>query len=91
MLGMGRNSIHTMLCLEQREAIDITKLQQFLEENLHEPCIVVANAGTVNTVDFDDLQAIGELKSDTLSGFISMRPLVALRPVHQSIVTLLRA
>lgn len=62
MLGMGRNSIHTMLCLEQREAIDITKLQQFLEENLHEPCIVVANAGTVNTVDFDDLQAIGELK-----------------------------
>lgn len=70
MLGMGRNSIHTILCQKQREAIDITKFQQFLEENPHEPCIVVANAGTVNTVDFDDLQAIGALKSDILSGFM---------------------
>ncbi|WP_155592978.1 pyridoxal phosphate-dependent decarboxylase family protein [Lysinibacillus cavernae] len=62
MLGIGRKSIHLIPCQEEREAIDIAKLQQFLEDNQQEPCIVVANAGTVNTVDFDDLLAIGELK-----------------------------
>ncbi|WP_144789650.1 pyridoxal-dependent decarboxylase [Lysinibacillus fusiformis] len=62
MLGIGRKSIHLIPCQEQREAIDIAKLQQFLEDNQQEPCVVVANAGTVNTVDFDDLLAIGKLK-----------------------------
>ncbi|RXT03951.1 aspartate aminotransferase family protein [Ammoniphilus sp. CFH 90114] len=62
MLGMGRKSVHLIPCLPNREAVDIDKLQKFLEENKNKPCIIVANAGTVNTVDYDDLHAIGQLK-----------------------------
>lgn len=62
MLGIGRKSIHLIPCQENREAIDIETLTEFLAQNNGEPCIVVANAGTVNTVDFDDLAAIGQLK-----------------------------
>lgn len=62
MLGVGRKSINLIPCRENREAIDIEKLAEFLVQNKGEPCIVVANAGTVNTVDFDDLVAIGQLK-----------------------------
>lgn len=62
MLGIGKKSINLIPCQKDREAIDIKKLQEFLEQNKNEPCIVVANAGTVNTVDYDDLVAIVELK-----------------------------
>ncbi|MFJ6207926.1 pyridoxal phosphate-dependent decarboxylase family protein [Lysinibacillus sp. NPDC092081] len=62
MLGIGRKSINLIPCKEDREAIDIEKLIEFLEQNKSEPCIVVANAGTVNTVDYDDMVAIGKLK-----------------------------
>ncbi|MEK4027276.1 pyridoxal-dependent decarboxylase [Pseudobacillus sp. FSL P4-0506] len=62
MLGIGRKSIHLIPCQENREAINIEKLTEFLEQHKSEPCIVVANAGTVNTVDYDDLDAIGKLK-----------------------------
>ncbi|OJG88609.1 amino acid decarboxylase [Enterococcus silesiacus] len=62
MLGMGRNSIHLIPCQENQEAININLLKEFLEQNKYEPCIVIANAGTVNTVDYDDLIAIGKLK-----------------------------
>ena len=62
MLGIGKKSINLIPCQKNREAIDVNKLQGFLEQNKHEPCIVVANAGTVNTVDYDDLVAIGNLK-----------------------------
>ncbi|KMY52640.1 amino acid decarboxylase [Bacillus sp. FJAT-27231] len=62
MLGIGRKSIHSIPCQENREAIDIEKLKEFLEQQKSEPCIVVANVGTVNTVDYDDLAAIGKLK-----------------------------
>ncbi|MED4730813.1 L-2,4-diaminobutyrate decarboxylase [compost metagenome] len=64
MLGMGRQSVHLIPCLPNREAVDIEKLREFLEENKDMPCVIVANAGTVNTVDFDDLYAIGELKKE---------------------------
>lgn len=64
MLGIGRNSINRIPCLENREAIDIQKLDEYLAQHKSEPCIVVANAGTVNTVDYDDLVAIGQLKKN---------------------------
>ena len=62
MLGIGRNNITKINTLPDREAIDVNALEYFLKENKHQACIVIANAGTVNTGDFDDLVAINELK-----------------------------
>lgn len=61
MLGIGRKNIVKIDSLPGREAIDVSKLENYLQST-SVPVIVVANAGTVNTVDFDDLVAIGELK-----------------------------
>jgi glutamate/tyrosine decarboxylase-like PLP-dependent enzyme len=62
MLGLGRKSLIKIATLPDREAIDLTALENYLKQN-GDPAIVVANAGTVNTVDFDDLDAIGRLKT----------------------------
>lgn len=62
MLGMGRNNMHYIPTIDGREAIDVEELEKYLKKLNNEPCIVVANAGTVNTVDFDDLKQIGDLK-----------------------------
>lgn len=61
MLGLGRKSLIRVDTLADREAIDVRALEDQLKK-YPEPCIVVANAGTVNTVDFDDLQALVALK-----------------------------
>lgn len=61
MLGMGRGTLNYIPCVKAREAIDIEALEKYLKNN-SSPCIVVANAGTVNTVDFDDLKKLSELK-----------------------------
>lgn len=64
-LGMGRRTLRPIATLPgTREAVDIVALQTALGQLKGQPCIVVANAGTVNTVDFDDLAAIADLRAD---------------------------
>jgi len=63
MLGIGRNALIKVDVLPEREAVDTGALEKILKQNPHQHYIVVANAGTVNTVDFDDLEAIGKLKA----------------------------
>lgn len=62
MLGLGRGALHKVALLPAREAVDVAALEQALAARRGEPVIVVANSGTVNTVDFDDLVAIAALK-----------------------------
>ncbi|QCP50677.1 aspartate aminotransferase family protein [Trinickia violacea] len=63
MLGIGRKAVQKIATLPDREAVDLAALEAALDRMQGEPVIVVANAGTVNTVDFDDLEAIAALKS----------------------------
>lgn len=64
-VGLGRRALRAVGTLPNREAVDVAALDAALHavkvEGL-EPAIVVANAGTVNTCDFDDLQAIAALR-----------------------------
>ncbi len=62
MLGMGSTNIHKIPLLNNREAINVEKLEAFLKQNTSENVIVLSSAGTVNSVDFDDLKAISKLK-----------------------------
>lgn len=64
-LGLGRSALRLVPTLPDREAVDPEALGAALrdvEARGQGPAIVVANAGTVNTCDFDDLRAIAALR-----------------------------
>ncbi|MEY9949478.1 aspartate aminotransferase family protein [Kitasatospora sp. GAS1066B] len=62
MLGLGRGALLPVATLPGREAVDLAALERELGRQPG-PCVVVANAGTVNTVDFDELRAIAALRA----------------------------
>ncbi|MEK2474140.1 pyridoxal phosphate-dependent decarboxylase family protein [Streptomyces noursei] len=61
LLGLGRSALVTVPTLPGREAVDPAALERALRD-ADGPCVIVANAGTVNTVDFDDLRALAALR-----------------------------
>ncbi|MFW0716533.1 pyridoxal phosphate-dependent decarboxylase family protein [Pedobacter sp. N23S346] len=62
MLGMGSNNIIKVDVLPgNREALDVTDLENKIIALNGEPFILISSAGTVNTVDFDDFLAIQKL------------------------------
>ena len=61
LLGAGRDAVRTVPLLPGRETVDVSALADELERGTG-PAVVVANAGTVNTGDFDDLRALVELR-----------------------------
>ncbi|WP_042800891.1 pyridoxal-dependent decarboxylase [Streptomyces sp. C] len=60
-LGLGRAALVPVPTLPGREAVDPAALERALAD-APGPAVVVANAGTVNTVDFDDLRAVAALR-----------------------------
>lgn len=63
MLGIGSNNFEKVKVTQgNRESIDIEDLETKIKELNGQPFILITSGGTVNTVDFDDLQAISKLK-----------------------------
>lgn len=64
MLGLGSRNITLVPSLPGRESIDMEKFKALLEAAAPEPFILIASGGTVNSVDYDDMQAIAGLKKE---------------------------
>ncbi|WP_353719580.1 pyridoxal-dependent decarboxylase [Dyadobacter sp. 676] len=62
MLGIGSNNVVRIETSGGREALDPDDFERKLIENQSKPIIVNCSAGTVNTVDFDDIALIAALK-----------------------------
>ncbi len=62
MLGFGRNQLITVKSKPNTESVDLADLESLLAMYQDSPIILSASAGTVNTSDFDDLEAIAQLK-----------------------------
>lgn len=62
MLGLGSSNYTKIRVLPgNREAIDVTDLEEKILELHGQPFILITSGGTVNTVDFDDFEAIAAL------------------------------
>lgn len=59
LLGLGRAAVERLPQETDRERVDLAALERRLTELRGQPVIVVGNAGTVTTGDFDDLDAVG--------------------------------
>ncbi|UWY29735.1 pyridoxal-dependent decarboxylase [Flavobacterium sp. TR2] len=63
LLGIGSQNYTVVKTIEgNREALDITDLEEKIKTLNGKPFILISSAGTVNTADFDDFEAIAELK-----------------------------
>jgi glutamate/tyrosine decarboxylase-like PLP-dependent enzyme len=63
MLGIGSNNcIKVKVAHDNRECIDIEDLENKIKELNGEPFLLISSAGTVNTTDFDNFQAIAKLR-----------------------------
>ena len=63
MLGVGSNNFEKVKVTQgNRESIDVEDLEAKIKELNGLPFILITSCGTVNTVDFDDLQAISRIK-----------------------------
>jgi glutamate/tyrosine decarboxylase-like PLP-dependent enzyme len=63
MLGIGSQNFTKIKTIEgNREAIDIADLEKNIASLNGKPFILISSAGTVNTADFDDFNAITKLK-----------------------------
>lgn len=62
MLGIGRDALKIIASLPDSEAIDTVALERHLAAGNGGPVIVLASAGTVNTVTFDDLPRLLALR-----------------------------
>jgi glutamate/tyrosine decarboxylase-like PLP-dependent enzyme len=63
LLGMGSNNLITVKTIEgNREAVDITDLEEKLTAHKDAAIIFISSGGTVNTVDFDDMNSIAALQ-----------------------------
>jgi len=63
LLGIGSNNYTTIKTIEgNREAIDLADLEKNIQALNGKPFILISSAGTVNTADFDDFEAISKLR-----------------------------
>ncbi|WP_294965068.1 pyridoxal-dependent decarboxylase [uncultured Flavobacterium sp.] len=63
LLGIGSQNYTVVKTIEgNREALDIADLEEKIKTLDGKPFILISSAGTVNTADFDDFEAIAELK-----------------------------
>ncbi|CCH55189.1 pyridoxal-dependent decarboxylase [Fibrisoma limi BUZ 3] len=62
MLGLGSRHMTYIRKPADREAMDVAHLEALLAQQPDVPTILISSGGTVNTVDYDDMQAIAELQ-----------------------------